>query len=187
MTVSTSYIVAQIFFILDAVFDVIGLRQREKKNILIFFAISTTASALGFALLRAYPGALSMLTMTTCGIVNYSLDKRASKKSDDDADNYARIMLLVVSVFIVVIIGIMTFERIVDVFPVVGACCHILAMGQSRERSVRICEIMRLILFIAYDCTVMAYFALLTDVGSALLLATIILRHDIMPRLKPSR
>lgn len=163
-------ILAQIFSILGCVAMIISNNQKSRKKILFFLFFDNLFYFLQYIMLDAYTGAFSnLISLFRTVLFNKKSDTKFYKK------NYALYLVLLLHL----LIGIITFDGIKSLFPMVASISYAIVLYQDNTKKIRLGTSLMLLMWVIYNIFVQAYVGVLTE--SILLLASIIaiIRFDI--------
>ncbi len=172
-----NFLIAQIIFAIAALLGVIGVQQKKKQNILVFFATSTLLASLAFIFLEAYSGTISLFMMSVFAVISYLFDKK---------ENAVPVWLTVLFIVIAATLGSLTVQAVTDVIPIIASTFYILAITRKQESYVRLLTAINLVLWVSFDSITSAYVAVLTDGAFAISTIIAIVRYDVIPKFKKS-
>lgn len=167
--------IAQIIFVVAALFGVIGVQQKKKRSILAFFATSTLMASVAFIFLEAYSGSVSLFMMSIFAVISYLFDKK-----NRSVPNWLMILFIIATVSL----GALTVQAITDVIPIVASVCYVVAVTRKQEKYIRLFTAINLVLWVSFDAITSAYAAVLTDGAFAISTIIAIVRYDVLPKLK---
>jgi len=156
------FIMSQIFGILSAVFNVVSMQAKTKRNILIGVLTASMCGSVSFIFLGAYGGA----AICAISIVESAINTWYTAKNKKPP------IPMIISFFAAaILIGVVTFNNMYDVLPTLASVLFVTSITRYRERDIRI------LLFLV-GCTWVVY-GLLTGaysiVASNLMLMTSII------------
>ncbi len=169
------FLLAQILSLLAMLINIIAVQLKTKKQILLVIVLSNILFVISYILLGAYIGAITC-TITAIEIIINTLLEDKGKKTPK--------ILVGVYFAISIIIGITSFNRVIDVLPILASLLFIPTLIQSKEKHVRLLILGNLISWMTYDLFVGAYSAAASDIFviSSTLIA--IYRYDIKKEVK---
>lgn len=141
-------IIAQIIGISAIITFAISPQQETKKKVLIFQLFSSILYALQYLIL----GALSAVATSIIGAVNNWVFYMYAKKNKE-----IPIAILYIYSIIILISGILTFNNIFSVFPIILSILYTYGVWQSNLKIYRIIAIVGALAWIIYNWTVGAY------------------------------
>ena len=169
------FVLAQIISLAGMLINIVAVQFKTKKQILLTIVVSNVLFVIGYILLKAYVGAL------TCGvtaielIINTLLDEKGKKTPK---------LLIILYIIIFIVIGITSYNRFVDILPIIASLIFVLTLIQNKEKYVRLLILGNLVSWMTYDIFVGAYSAAASDIFviSSTLIA--IYRYDIKKEVK---
>lgn len=147
-----SYIISQIFVIIQYLFLAATYHTKTKKQILIFNTIACASSALSFMFLSAYSGCvMSILAI----LRNYLFYKQNNKK-----DINSLVIVLIVLVFLTII----TYDGFFSLMPSIGTLLYTLSVWQNDRKIYRIFGIPIEISWLIYHIYVFSIFGIILEI-----------------------
>lgn len=169
------FILAQILSFIAMVINMVAVQLKTKKQILLTIVVSNLLFVISYILLGAYVGAL------TCGIVAIEIIINTIL---EDKGKVTPKFLIIIYLIISIIIGITTFNSLIDLLPIIASILFILTLRQSKEKYVRLLILGNLTSWIIYDFFVKAYLAGISDLFVISSTITAIYRYDIKKEVK---
>lgn len=169
------FILAQILSFVAMVINMVAVQLKTKKQILLTIVVSNLLFVISYILLGAYVGAL------TCGIVAIEIIINTIL---EDKGKITPKFLIIIYLIISIIIGITTFNSLIDLLPIIASILFILTLRQSKEKYVRLLILVNLTSWIIYDFFVKAYLAGISDLIVISSTITAIYRYDINKEVK---
>lgn len=169
------FILAQILSFIAMVINMIAVQLKTKKQILLTIVVSNLLFVISYILLGAYVGAL------TCGIVAIEIIINTIL---EDKGKVTPKFLIIIYLIISIIIGITTFNSLIDLLPIIASILFILTLRQAKEKYVRLLILGNLTSWIIYDFFVKAYLAGISDLFVISSSITAIYRYDIKKEVK---
>ena len=164
------FILAQILSFIAMVINMVAVQLKTKKQILLTIVVSNLLFVISYILLGAYVGAL------TCGIVAIEIIINTIL---EDKGKVTPQFLIIIYLIISIILGITTFNSLIDLLPIIASILFILTLRQSKEKYVRLLILGNLTSWIIYDFFVKAYLAGISDLFVISSTITAIYRYDI--------
>ena len=146
-----SYIISQIFVIIQYLFFVLTYHTKTKKQILIFNTIACASSALSFMFLSAYSGCVMSLLAV---LRNYLFYKQEEKK---DINN------LIIVLLILAFLSIITYDGILSLMPSIGTLLYTISVWQSNRKVYRMFGIPIEISWLIYHIYVLSIFGIILE------------------------
>lgn len=169
------FILAQILSFIAMVINMVAVQLKTKKQILLTIVVSNLLFVISYILLGAYVGAL------TCGIVAIEIIINTIL---EDKGKVTPKFLIIIYLIISIIIGITTFNSLIDLLPIIASILFILTLRQAKEKYVRLLILGNLTSWIIYDFFVKAYLAGISDLFVISSSITAIYRYDIKKEVK---
>ncbi len=153
----------------------VAVQLKTKKQILLTIVVSNLLFVISYILLGACIGAL------TCGIVAIEIIINTIL---EDKGKVTPKFLIIIYLIISIILGITTFNSLIDLLPITASILFILTLRQSKEKYVRLLILGNLTSWIIYDFFVKAYLAGISDLFVISSTITAIYRYDIKKEVK---
>lgn len=141
---------------------VISVQQKSKSKILFLQIVSFLFYALQYLLIQAYPGMIVFIINMIRSIAFYQSTKKQKTNK----------YLFFVFIFLSLICGIVTYEELFDILPIIAAVLSIIFTWQPSTKILRFGQIIICISWIIYDVFVLAYIGILTE--TIIIISTII-------------
>ena len=165
------FILAQIIGAIILVCVVVALQQKSKTKVLMGYMIANVLFIIQFLLLEAYVGAIIYVVNTIRTIVFYYFKKKDMKPS---------VWVLIIFMIACIISGIVAWENIYSIIPVVAAIMYTYSMWQDNLKVFRIMAVIALIGWVTYNFVSMAYTGALTEIIHLTSAIVAIVRYDIL-------
>ena len=148
------FIVAQFFGILVIIANVLSMQMKNKKQIILMFILANLFSAINFILLQSYSGAV----ICFFAIIQTFINKIFENKQQ-------QVPKIIIGIYIVIsiILGVITFNNIIDILPIICSILYTLTIIQEKEKNIRRISLVNIILWIIYDIVCQAYTATISD------------------------
>lgn len=169
------FILAQISSFISMVVNMIAVQLKTKRQMLITIIIANLFFVINYLLLEAYAGALIYGILDIEIIINMLLENNGKRTPES---------LIVIYIIISIIIGVFTFNNIIDILPIIAAIFFIFTFRRTKEKYVRFLILENLISWIVYDFFVSAYLAVVSDMFIAFSTVIAIIRYDIRKEVK---
>jgi|GEM_PF-930910 len=166
-------LIAQFFGVLAIIANIVGMQFKQKKHIMIAFLLATFCFSINFVLLKAYSGALICFIQSIEIFINYLYDIKDKKYPP---------LLIGTYVIISIVCGVLTYNNLFDILPVLSSLIFIIAITQTKERYIRFLTLIFISLFAIYDILVGAYLALLSDILHDTSTIIAIMRYDVLKK-----
>jgi hypothetical protein len=165
------FIAAQIAGLIGSGINIFSIQFKEKKKLLICFALANLLFAINFFLLSEYAGAVICLIAFAQTIVSYLFHIRNKE--------FPRILI---PIFIVIslICGFIAYESYIDILPAICSVLYIISIIQKKEKYIRDTVLVNVLLWVIYDAYVMAYTAMISDVFFTISTLIAIIRYDLI-------
>ena len=146
-----SYIISQIFVIIQYLFFALTYHTKTKKQILIFNTIACASSALSFMFLSAYSGSVMSLLAV---LRNYLFYKQDEKK---DINN------LIIVLVILTFLSTITYDGILSLMTSIGTLLYTISVWQSNRKVYRMFGIPIEISWLIYHIYVFSIFGIILE------------------------
>lgn len=146
-----SYIISQIFVIIQYLFFVLTYHTKTKKQILIFNTIACASSALSFMFLSAYSGCVMSLLAVLRNYLFYMQDEKK------DVNN------LIIVLVILTFLSIITYDGILSLMPSIGTLLYTISVWQSNRKVYRMFGIPIEISWLIYHIYVLSIFGIILE------------------------
>lgn len=168
------HIPALITGVAAVVFFLLSYQQKERRRIIAFNVLSRTLYVLQYLLLGAFEGA----ALDVLGMLSSVL---AQKKEAAWIRRRIRTVFLLTNL-LVAAVGLLLYENIFSLFPIIGVILHTSAFWMDYERRIRLVSLLGSPFWLVYNLVSGAYGSALGDlltIGSILIA---IWKYDIRPR-----
>lgn len=157
------FIIAQFFGILVIIANVLSMQMKNKKQIILMFILANLFSAINFILLQSYSGAVICFFAIIQTFINKIFEKKQQQVPK---------IIIVIYIVISIILGLITFNNIIDILPIICSILYTITIIQDYEKNIRRISLVNIILWIIYDIACQAYTAAISD--SLMTISTII-------------
>ena len=161
---TTTYILSQLFIIINYIFLVITYQLKNRKKILIFNNLAIIFTLLSFYLLNGFSAVAVSIISLVRNLLFMFADKKNNKKLD--------LSILILIIILTIISGIYTFEGFWSLMPVIAAILYTFSIWQKNTKIFRLLGILVSILWILYDIYVFSIFAVILE--STVLISSVI-------------
>ena len=161
---------AQVMAILGILCNIVAMQLNKKKHIMLFYILANWLFAVNFTLLNAYSGAIICFVAGFETFINNIFDFHHKKVPN---------WLIAIYIMISIGLGCWTFNKFIDVLPIMASIVYIFLINLKKESAIRKFTLMNISLWIIYDFSVKSYSAGINDF--LLILSTLIgiYRYDI--------
>lgn len=149
------FIVAQFFGILVIIANVLAMQMKNKKQIVFMFILANLFSAINFILLKSYSGAI---------ICFFAIIQTFINKIFENKERSVPKIIILIYIIISIILGTITFNSFVDIFPIICSILYTITIIQNKEKNIRRISLVNIILWIIYDIVCKAYTAAISDI-----------------------
>lgn len=170
------FVIAQITGAFALLANVVGIQSKKKVQILKAFVGAGLLFAVSFIFLGAYAGAVACFIASIQTIVNYIFTSKKKKFP---------VSLIAVFIIVSVISGVVVYQNIYDVLPILTGAVFVLIIVQERESRIRKLTLLNLLLWITYDFLIGAYVASASDLAFIISTVVAIVRLDFIKQ-KPN-
>ena len=163
-------VIAQIIGIFALIFTMISVQQTKKRKILAMQMLSNFSYLAQYVCLRAWAG----VAMTSLGLMRtvifYYYDERNKNKS--------KLVLVIIS-FLIILCGVLTYDGILSLLPVVIALAYTVVMWQNNMKIFRILSFVAPICWLIYNVYVSALVATIASIFEFVSAVFAFIRFDI--------
>ncbi len=167
------FIAAQIIAFLALIANVIAIQLKKKKQILFFWIFAAFLFTLSFIFLQAYSGAIACAIAGVQTTLSYFFEKRNKKFP---------FWLVIISIFVSLLAGFFTYQRPLDLLPIIAAIIYVYSIIQTQEKFIRQLTLLNLFIWIIYDFVIGAY---VTSISAAIFVVSTIIaifRYDLLQK-----
>ena len=167
------FIVAQILGVLATVANVASMQLEKRSQILISFILAGIFFCGNYLLLGGYTGLVVCFIATLQTVTSYIFEIKQKE-----------IPKWLISIFFILSIigGLLTYQNILDILPILGGVTYTWAIIQKKESYIRWITLSNCTLWLIYDIFIKAYSTCISDV--ILIASTLIgiIRFNIMKK-----
>lgn len=165
------FIVAQLLGIVIIIGNAVTMQLKRKKEILIGFIIINAICVVQFCMLQGYSASLICFVAIIQAVINYQYERK-----EKEFPKYL-VILYILSSFLC---GMVTYQKPLDVLPVIAAILYTLSIIQNKEKNLRILVLLNITIWAIYDTIIGAYTNTISDI--VFMGSTIIgmVRYDIL-------
>ena len=153
------------------IFYFVGYLQKNRKNIILLNATSRVLYILQYILLGAFEGAV----LDIAGILSSVL---AQKKNTPFIKKHLKLFFIGVNI-IIVIMGLLIYENIFSLLPIIGVLFHTGAFWIDDEKTIRRVSFLGSPFWLIYNFVSGAYGSCVGDILSMISIGISIVRYDI--------
>lgn len=164
-------ITAQIIGIIAVIIFFMSYQQKKRNNIILWNATSRILYIVQYILLGAFEGAALDILGTVSSVAAQNKDKKIIKK-------HLAIWITAINLLIIAV-GLMLYENVFSLFPIVGVVLHTSAFWISDERIIRIVSFVGSPFWLVYNLVSLAYGSAIGDTLTMFSIAAAIYRYDI--------
>lgn len=164
-------ITAQIIGIIAVIIFFMSYQQKKRNNIILWNATSRILYIVQYILLGAFEGAVLDILGTVSSVAAQNKDKKIIKK-------HLAIWITAINLLIIAV-GLMLYENVFSLFPIVGVVLHTSAFWISDERIIRIVSFIGSPFWLVYNLVSLAYGSAIGDTLTMFSIAAAIYRYDI--------
>ena len=139
--ITINYIISQIFAFLAFIFSIIAYHRSKKEKIMSNMVMSNTLNLIHYMLLGAYSGAVTKILAILRDLIIIIKEKKKIPER------------LILAGFIIAytVIGIVTFESIVALLPLVAALIYLISIYNGNELRIKIASASTYVLWLIYN------------------------------------
>lgn len=151
--------------------NIIGIQLKNKRNILIAFTVANVIFGISFILLKSYSGGVICLIAAVQTIIKYLFDNKNKKFP---------LYLIYLYLIISAVCGLLTYQKYIDILPVICSVLYIISILQNKESNIRLIVLLNIVLWTIYDIYVGFYTAGINDIMLSVSTIISIYRYDIL-------
>lgn len=164
------FLAAQIICGIGTIFSILAMQLKDKKKILFFLLIVNVFFGINYLLLGSYTGAIICLI----SIVQTYINNRYVNKGE----KLPRIFLILF-IIVSVIMGAITYKRMIDILPIISSILYIFTITQEKEKNIRLLNFVNLGVWLVFETVISAYVAVISTAITELSTIVGIFRYDI--------
>lgn len=160
MELTLSYVLSQIFIIIN--YALLGLSYycKNRKTVLIISFMAVIANGLSYVFLNAYSG-LAMCILALIRNIIFLIDEKKNGKSDKITKK--DIIILIILYTIAIISAIFTYEGVLSLLSVVGTMLYTYSVWQKKTIVYKFMGIPVGISWIIYNIYIMSIFGIILE------------------------
>lgn len=162
--------VAYFFGFLVIISNIIAMQMKNKKQIIFCYILANLFSSINFYLLKSYSGAIICLFAIVQTFINNYFEKM---KKDVPK------VLITLYIIISIILGAITFNKYIDIMPIVCSILYTIIILQKKETNIRKIALINIIIWVLYDILCKAYALVISDLITTVSTIIGIYRFDI--------
>ena len=161
MELTVTYVLSQIFVIINAALLMATYQLKTRKSILIVSFMALIANGVAYVLLSAWSG-LAMVFVAMMRNIIFMIDEKKNGKSDkiDKKD----IIILVILYAISIISAIYTYEGILSMMSVVATMLYTYSVWQKKTSIYKILGIIIEVIWIIYNIYIFSIFGIIVEI-----------------------
>lgn len=157
---TVTYILSQVFIIINYIFLVMTYQSKSRKNILIYNFGALIATGISYIFLSAYSG-LAMVIVAIIGNIIFIVDeKKNGKSSKNSTKDY---IILVVLYVISIISAIFTYNGILSMMSVIATMLYTYSVWQKNTKVYKMLGIPVGIIWIIYNIYIFSIFGIILE------------------------
>ena len=162
---------AQVVGIFAVITFLLSYQQKKRRNIIMLNATSRVLYIIQYVMLGAFEGAVLDILGTFSSIAAQNKDKGFIRK-------HLKISVIAFNV-IIFIAGLLLYENIFSLFPIVGVILHTSAFWISKEKIIRRVSFLGSPFWLVYNLASCAYGSAIGDIFTMVSIGIAIYRYDI--------
>jgi len=164
-------LIAQIVGIFAVITFLLSYQQRKRKNIILWNATSRVLYIIQYFMLGAFEGAALDILGTVSSVAAQNKDKEIIKK-------HLAVWITVINA-VIIAVGLLLYENIYSLFPIVGVVLHTSAFWITDEKVIRRVSFLGSPFWLVYNISTMAYGSAIGDILTMISIGTAIYRYDV--------
>ena len=160
MDITLTYILSQVFIILNYVFLVITYQLKNKNKILLFNIVSQTSCALSYICLSAYTG-LAMAIISVFRNIVFLINEKKNGVTKETTTN--EILMLIVIYALIIILSVITFNGFLSLLSVFATMLYTFSVWQKSTKVYKILGIPVSLLWLSYNIYIHSIFGIILE------------------------
>lgn len=160
MELTLSYVLSQIFIIINYAFLGLSYYCKNRKTVLIINFMAVIANGLSYVFLNAYSG-LAMCILALIRNIIFLVDEKKNGKSDKITKK--DIIILIILYTIAIVSAIFTYEGVLSLLSVVGTMLYTYSVWQKKTIIYKFMGIPVGISWIIYNIYIMSIFGIILE------------------------
>lgn len=160
MELTLSYVLSQIFIIINYAFLGLSYYCKNRKTVLIISFMAVIANGLSYVFLNAYSG-LAMCILALIRNIIFLVDEKKNGKSDKITKK--DIIILIILYTIAIVSAIFTYEGVLSLLSVVGTMLYTYSVWQKKTIIYKFMGIPVGISWIIYNIYIMSIFGIILE------------------------
>lgn len=156
-----TYILSQIFIIINYIFLIMTYQSKSRKNILIYNIIALISTGLSYVFLSAYSGLAMTIVAVIRNIIFMIDEKKNGIKEKNEAKDY---IILAVLYIISIISAIFTYNGILSMMSVVATMLYTYSVWQKNTKIYKMLGLPVSIIWIIYNIYIFSIFGIILEV-----------------------
>lgn len=169
--ITLTFAFSQIAGLCSVLFAAVSNFQKQKNRILVLLILCNISCFIEYLFLGGLSGAYASILGIARAYIFYLYSKNNKDKN---------IFTLIVIVLTTIIVGILSYDGIISILPVLSAIVYTYGAWQNNLTIYRFCSAIGPLIWIFYDIGVSAYFGILTCVIEILGAIFAIIKIDIL-------
>lgn len=160
-----TYILSQVFIIINYIFLVMTYQSKSRKNILIYNLGALNATGISYIFLSAYSG-LAMVVVAIIRNVIFIIDEKKNGKSNKNGTK--DYIILAILYIISIISAIFTYNGILSMMSVIATMLYTYSVWQKNTKIYKTLGIPIGIMWIIYNIYIFSIFGIILEVVLAI-------------------
>ena len=151
------YLISQIIGMIAFFFSLLAYHRNKKKQILGTMLVSNILNIIHYLLLGAYSGCLTKIlaTMRDTFIITKESNNRLSKN-----------IFLYIFILLYILVGIVTFDNILSIFPIIAALIYLIPTWNGNEITVKKAAFACYFFWLVYNISILSISGILSYIVS---------------------
>ena len=162
MELTMTYVLSQIFIIINYIFLVVTYQLKSRKSMLIFNFAAIIATGLSYVFLSAWSG-LAMVGVAIIRNIIFIVDEKKNGKSDKITKK--DIVILIVLYMISIISAIFTYEGFLSLMSVFATMLYTFSIWQKKTGVYKVLGIPVGIIWIIYNIYIASIFGIILEIA----------------------
>lgn len=158
---TVTYILSQVFIIINYIFLVMTYQSKSRKNILIFNFGALIATGISYIFLSAYSGFAMVIVAIIRNIIFIMDEKKNGKSNKNGTKDY---IILAILYIISIISAIFTYNGILSMMSVIATMLYTYSVWQKNTKIYKVLGIPIGIMWIIYNIYIFSIFGIILEV-----------------------
>lgn len=157
---TTSWILSQVFIIINYIFLVMTYQSKSRKNILIFNFCALIFTGISYTFLSAYSGLAMVIVAIIRNIIFIIDEKRNGKSKKNGVKDY---IILAILYIISIVSAIFTYNGILSMMSVIATMLYTYSVWQKNTAIYKVLGLPTGVIWIIYNIYILSLFGIIFE------------------------